>query len=83
MGIMTGCKIIDFCLQKSIEIVSIHSVEVERKAWHGSVYMYQCIYYILLRRRYIRSLYSCMSTFKLSRLLYPIFQPKTLIEKES
>ena len=34
MGIMTGCKIIDFCLQKS---VGIHSVEAERKAWHRSV----------------------------------------------
>ena len=34
-GIMTGCKIIDFCLQKSIEIVGIHSVEAECKAWHG------------------------------------------------
>ena len=36
MGIMTGYKIIDFCLQKSIEIVGIHSVEVEHKVWHGS-----------------------------------------------
>ena len=45
---MTRCKIIDFCLQKSIETVGIHSVEAERKAWHGSAYMYQCIYYILL-----------------------------------
>ena len=71
----------DFCLQKSIEIVSIHSVEVERKAWHGSVYMYQCIYYILLWRHYIHLLYSCMSAFKLNRLLYPIFQPKTFNRK--
>ena len=37
-GIMTGYKIIDFCLQKSIEIVGIHSVEVERKAWHESTH---------------------------------------------
>ena len=59
-GIMTGCKIIDFCRQKSIEIVGIHSVE----AWHRSTYMYQCIYYILLRRHYICSLYLCMSPFK-------------------
>ena len=27
---MTGCKIIDFCLQRSIETVGIHSVEAER-----------------------------------------------------
>ena len=45
MGIMTAYKIIDFCAQKSIEIVGIHSVEAERKAWHGSIYVYQCIYY--------------------------------------
>ena len=38
---MTGCKITDFCLQKSMEIVGIHSVETERKAWNGSTYMYQ------------------------------------------
>ena len=61
-GITTGYKRIDFCAQKSIEKVGIHSVEVGRKAWHGSVYMYQCIYYILLRRHYIHSLYPCMST---------------------
>ena len=45
MGIMTGCKIIDFCQQKSIEIVGIHSVEAGLKAWHKCTYMYQCIYY--------------------------------------
>ena len=64
MGIMTGCKIIDFCLQKSIEIVGIHSVEAGCKAWHRSAYMCQCLYYILLRCHYIRSLYPCMSAFK-------------------
>ena len=48
VGIMTGCKIIDFYIQKSIEIVGIHSIEAGRKAWHGSTYMYRCIYYILL-----------------------------------
>ena len=47
-GIMTGCKIIDFYRQKSIEIVGIHSGAVGCKAWHESTYMYQCIYYILL-----------------------------------
>ena len=62
-GIMTRCKIIDICLQKSIEIVGIHSVEVGRKAWHGSAYMYQCTYYILLRRHYICLLYPCVSAF--------------------
>ena len=36
---MTGCKIIDFCRQKSIEIVGIHSVEVGHKAWHESAYI--------------------------------------------
>ena len=36
MHIMTGYKIIDFCAQKSIEIVGIHSVEVGCKVWHGS-----------------------------------------------
>ena len=60
---MTGCKIIDFCAQKLIEIVGIHSVEVECKAWHKSMYMYQYIYYIRLRHHYIRLLYPCVSAF--------------------
>ena len=60
---MTGCKIIDFCAQKLIEIVGIHSVEVECKVWHKSMYMYQCIYYILSRHHYIRLLYPCVSAF--------------------
>ena len=32
MDIMTGYKKIDFCGQKSIEIVGIHSVEAKKKA---------------------------------------------------
>ena len=39
MGVMTGCKIIDFCRQESIEIVGIHSAEAGRKAWHEGVYI--------------------------------------------
>ena len=38
-GVMTGCKIIDFCRQKSIEIVGIHSVEAGSKVWHESAYI--------------------------------------------
>ena len=36
MGIMTGYKIIDFCAQKSIEIVQWYSQckEAGHKAWH-------------------------------------------------
>ena len=64
MGIMTRCKIIAFYLQKSVEIVGIHSVEAGYKEWHGRMYN-QCIYYILLRCHYIRSLYPRMSTFNI------------------
>ena len=40
---MNGCKIIDFCLQKSIEIVGIHSIEanygVARKHIYVSIHL--------------------------------------------
>lgn len=35
-GYYDGYTIIDFRAQKSIEIVGIHIVEAEFKAWHGS-----------------------------------------------
>ena len=40
MGIMTRCKITDVCIQKSIEIVCIHSVEAGQGVARKRVYVH-------------------------------------------
>ena len=62
---MTGYKIIDFYAHKSIEIVGIHSVEAERKAWHESALCTNTFITSCLRCHYIHSLYPCVSAFNI------------------
>ena len=73
MGIIVGCKIIDFCAQKSVEIVGIHSVEAGRKAWHGSAYIVSMhLLHSVVTSLYIRllhTLYPCVSAFKKSTVI--------------
>ena len=60
-------KSLNSVCRNHIEIVGIHSVEAGHKAWHEGVYMYQCIYYILLQCHYIHSLYPCVSALTLGK----------------